>query len=80
MSDPSPGCRELVSYRYIYIYIYIYNPICKSTEYIKHSSVNRWEGEKFDILIGEGNKIIIIASFVSISQEHVSPNLKARRW
>ena len=34
----------------------------------------------FDILMKEGNKIIIIESFVSISREHVLSKLKARLW
>ena len=31
MSEPSPGCRELVSYRCIYIYVYIYMYIALSS-------------------------------------------------
>ena len=34
----------------------------------------------FDILMREGNKIIIIESFVSISREHILSKLKVSLW
>ena len=74
--NPDDSNRPFPRYRWLNADVNCTNYINKVSFLMQFGLPMLW----FDILMREGNKIIIIESFVSISREHILSKLKVSLW